>query len=228
VLQEVTFSVQPGETVALVGATGAGKSSLIGLLGRVYDPQQGSIILDGVDVRMWPKEALRRQVGVVSQDVFLLSGPLFENLRLWDPQISKNRVRQVAESLRVDPFIRELAEGYSAEIRERGENFSLGQRQLFAFVRALLYEPRVLVLDEATSSVDPATERLIQEGIQKLTQGRTSLIIAHRLSTIQRADRILVLHRGRIREEGTHETLLAQNGIYHRLYQLQIQAQNRD
>jgi ATP-binding cassette subfamily B protein len=227
VLRGVTFSVKSGETVALVGATGAGKSSLVGLLGRAYEAQQGTVFLDGLDVRLWQKEELRRHVGIVPQEVFLLSGPLLENLRLWNLHISEQRVRQVARSLQVDDFIRNLSDGYGSEITERGENLSLGQRQLLAFVRALLYEPRVLVLDEATSSVDPATETLIQKGIETLTHGRTSLIIAHRLSTIQRADRILVLHRGKICEEGTHETLLAQQGIYHRLYQLQIEAQNR-
>ena len=151
----------------------------------------------------------------------MLRGPLCENLRRWDDNIPEARVRDVARSLGIDHSIRRLPEAYNTEITERGENLSLGQRQLAAFVRALLYEPRVLVLDEATSSVDPETERLIEEGIQKLTQGRTSLIIAHRLSTIRRADRILVLHRGKIREEGSHEALLTQNGIYHRLYHLQ-------
>lgn len=227
VLQGISFSAKPGETVALVGATGAGKSSLIGLLGRAYEPQKGTIFLDGVEVRLWRKDELRRHVGIVPQEVFLLSGPLLENLRLWDHRIPEHRVREVAKSLHVDHFIKGLPGGYGTEVTERGENLSLGQRQLIAFVRALLYEPRVLVLDEATSSVDPATEALIQEGIEKLTHGRTSLIIAHRLSTIQRADRILVLHGGKIREEGTHETLLARNGIYQRLYRLQMEAQNR-
>ena len=221
VLRGITFSVRPGETVALVGPTGAGKSSLIGLLGRAYDVQKGAILLDGVDVRVWKKEALRRHVGIILQDVFLVTGPLLENLRRWDGDIPEARVREVASSLGINRSIRRLPEAYGTEIRERGENLSLGQRQLAAFVRAMLYEPRVLVLDEATSSVDPETEKMIEEGIQRLTQGRTSLIIAHRLSTIRRADRILVLHRGKIREEGSHEALLAQNGIYHRLYHLQ-------
>jgi ABC-type multidrug transport system fused ATPase/permease subunit len=227
VLRDITFTVGPGETVALVGATGAGKSSLIGLLGRSYEPQRGMIFLDGVEVRLRRKEELRRHVGVVPQEVLLLSGSLLENLRLWNTRISEERVREVTELLQIDSFIRNLPRGYQTEIQERGANLSLGQRQLLAFVRVLLYAPHILVLDEATSSVDPATEILIQQGIEKLIQGRTSLIIAHRLSTIRRADRILVLHRGRIWEEGTHETLLAQNGIYRRLYRLQLATQNR-
>lgn len=227
VLRGISFSIRPGETVALVGSTGVGKSSLIGLLGRSYEPQRGRILLDGVDVQLWRKEELRRHVGVIPQEVVLLSGPILENMRLWDHRIPEHQVREVAESLQVDRFIRNFPDGYGTEIRERGENLSLGQRQLVAFVRALVYEPSILVFDEATSSVDPTTESLIQRGIEKLIQGRTSLIIAHRLSTIQRADRIIVLHRGKVWEEGTHESLMARDGVYRRLYRLQWENQNR-
>lgn len=221
VLRGVNLEVTPGETVALVGATGAGKSSLIGLMQRAYDPQRGRIKVEGTDVRLWSKEELRRHVGVVPQDVFLFSGSLLENLRLWDPRISEDLVREVARSLGVEPLILEIPGGYAADVGERGQNLSLGQRQLIAFARALLYDPAILVLDEATSSVDPATEVLIREAMRRLIKGRTSLIIAHRLSTIRDADRIVVMQRGLIREEGTHQELMAIDGIYHRLYRMQ-------
>jgi ABC-type multidrug transport system fused ATPase/permease subunit len=220
VLRSVHLHVHPGETVAIVGATGAGKSSLIGLLGRAYDPQRGEILLDGVEIREWKKENIRRHVGIVPQDVFLFSGSLLENLRLWDPRVPEERVREVAQTLGLARWVERLPGGYGMLIGERGENLSLGQRQLLAFARALIYDPGVLILDEATSSVDPSSEAMIQEAMGPLTHGRTSLIIAHRLSTIQAADRIVVLHRGTVHEEGTHRELLARDGIYQRLYRL--------
>jgi ABC-type multidrug transport system fused ATPase/permease subunit len=225
VLRGVSFGIEAGESVALVGATGAGKSSLIGLMGRSYDLKRGQISLDGIEVRQWSIPELRRFIGIIPQEVFLFSGDIMENLRLWNTSIAESRVREVAHHLHVDSFVSKLPKGYKTEIREGGENLSLGQRQLLAFVRALLYEPRVLILDEATSSVDPATEALIQDAMGKLIEGRTSLIIAHRLSTIQRADRILVLHRGQIMEEGSHEELLSRSGLYQRMYQLHLSAQ---
>lgn len=225
VLRDVNFGIEAGESVALVGATGAGKSSLIGLMGRSYDLKRGQISLDGIEVRQWSIPELRRFMGVIPQEVFLFSGDIMENLRLWNTSIAESRVREVAHRLHVDSFVSNLPRGYKTEIREGGENLSLGQRQLLAFVRALLYEPRVLILDEATSSVDPATEALIQDAMGKLIEGRTSLIIAHRLSTIQCADRILVLHRGQIMEEGSHEELLSRSGLYQRMYQLHLTSQ---
>jgi ATP-binding cassette subfamily B multidrug efflux pump len=227
VLRGVNFQIREGETVALVGATGAGKSSLVGLVGRTHDIQRGHIILDGIEIRQWSISELRRHVGVIPQDVFLFSGSVLENLRLWNSDISERKVREVAGFLQLDAFIMGLPQGYHTEIRPGGENLSLGQKQLLAFVRVLLYKPGILVLDEATSSVDPATETLIQHAMERLIQGRTCLIIAHRLSTIRKADRILVLHRGRILEEGSHEELISLHGMYHRIYALAASATSR-
>ena len=228
ILKGVDLHIRPGETAALVGVTGAGKSTMIGLLGRTYTCNIGRIVLDGVEIRDWDTDALRKYVGVVPQDVFFFAGPLIENLRLWDDSIPEDRVRRTAEYLGVDRLIEALPGGYGMEVHERGENLSLGQRQLLAFVRVLLYDPRIIVLDEATSSVDPESERLIQLAVKKLIAGRTSLIIAHRLSTIRNVDRILVLHGGKIREEGAHDELLALNGIYRRLYRFQLKSDITD
>ncbi|MGH7726166.1 MAG: ABC transporter ATP-binding protein [Candidatus Eiseniibacteriota bacterium] len=226
VLRDVSFHVAPGQKVAIVGATGAGKTTIISLLTRFYDVTEGAILVDGVDVREWDLTQLRRSIGVVLQDVFLFSGTVEENLRLGE-DLPQERLVQAAREVHADPFIRRLPGGYGAEVKERGATFSTGEKQLLAFARALAFDPRILVLDEATSSVDTETELLIQDALHRLMQGRTSIVIAHRLSTIQDVDRIVVLHKGQIRETGTHQELLAQRGIYHRLYELQYRAQER-
>lgn len=225
VLRDISFKVRPGERVAFVGATGAGKTSLINLLCRFYDIQKGSITFDGVDLRQWDLKTLRRAIGVVQQDVFLFSGSVASNIRLGHGEITEARVRESARGVHADPFIQRMPKGYDDEIRERGTNLSVGQKQLLSFARALAYDPKVLVLDEATSSVDTETELLIQDALKVLMKGRTSLVIAHRLSTIQDCDRILVLHKGTLREQGTHQELLAQGGIYAKLYALQYKDQ---
>jgi ATP-binding cassette subfamily B protein len=222
VLHDVSFRVRPGERLAVVGWTGSGKSTLIRLLTRLYDVNEGRITLDGVDVREYDLRELRRSVGVVLQDHFLFAGTVGGNISLGDPEVSPERVRRAAEAVRADRFIEKLPAGYEEEVRERGSNFSVGEKQLLSFARALAFDPAVLVLDEATSSVDPETESRIQEALKTLMQGRTSIVIAHRLSTVRDADRILVLHHGRIREEGTHEELLRiPEGIYRTLHGLQ-------
>lgn len=226
VLKDVSFSIAPGQSVAVVGATGAGKTSLISILSRFYDIQSGQILLDGVDVARMRRTDVRRHIGAVLQDAVLFSGTISSNIRLHDDTITDAQIREAAEFVNADKFINRLPGGYDHHVRERGTNFSAGQRQLLAFARAIAFDPEVLlVLDEATSSVDTETEALIQDALERLLQGRTSIIIAHRLFTIRHVDRILVLHKGQLVEQGTHTQLLAQAGYYHRLYQLQYQEQ---
>jgi ATP-binding cassette subfamily B protein len=221
VLRDVSFSVAPGEKIALVGATGAGKTTISKLLNRFYDVQRGAILVDGVDVRQWDVQTLRRHIGVVLQDVFLFVGDVATNVSLGRDEISPADVERAARYVNADRFVRRLPRGYAEQLRERGSNLSAGQRQLLSFARALAYNPTILILDEATSSVDPETELLIQDALTKLMAGRTTLVIAHRLSTIQNADRILVMHKGQLREMGTHQELVERRGIYWRLYRLQ-------
>ncbi len=226
VLRDISFRIRPGESVAFVGHTGAGKSSIINLICRFHDPQRGQVLVDGVDVRRYAQRDLRRHIGLVLQDVFLFSGTVEDNIRLGNREISDEEVRRAAQFVNAHRFIDRLPAGYRTEVKERGATLSVGQKQLIAFARAIAHNPEILlVLDEATSSVDVETEILIQEALQKVLRGRTSIIIAHRLSTIQHVDRILVLHKGRIVEEGRHQELLARGGIYTKLYQLQYRDQ---
>jgi ATP-binding cassette subfamily B multidrug efflux pump len=225
VLKGISFAVQPGETLAVVGHTGAGKSTLANLLLRFYDVDSGSVKVDGIDVRDWDLPTLRRSIGMVLQDVFLFSGSVGGNIHLGEASIDEEKMRWAAREVHALPFIESLPGGFDAEVRERGAGLSVGQKQLIAFARALAFDPRILILDEATSSIDTETEQLIQRALDRLLLGRTSLVIAHRLSTIQKADRILVLHKGEIREHGTHQELLALRGVYYRLYLLQYKDQ---
>lgn len=223
VLQDISFEVSAGETVAIVGSTGAGKSTIISLLGRYYDVQQGEILIDDVHVSDYDLKELRGSIGVVLQDVFLFSGSVEENIRLRNSRITDEKLQDAARTVHAVNFIDKLNRKYATPLGERGSSLSVGQKQLLAFARALAYDPKILVLDEATSSIDTETELLIRDALSKLLAGRTSIIIAHRLSTIQNADRIIVLHKGRIRETGTHQELLRNKGIYWKLYQLQYQ-----
>jgi len=225
VLRDVSFRISPGQTFAIVGHTGAGKTTLISLLLRFYDLQRGQILLDGVDIRLLDLQDLRRHFGIVLQDPFLFSGTIESNIKLGTPGISHEDVQRAIEKIGLGDFVNDLSEGTATPVNERGSTLSVGQRQLINFARALAHNPRFLILDEATSSVDTKTELLIREALDKLLSGRTALVIAHRLSTIQHADRILVFHKGRLREQGAHQELLALRGIYYRLYQLQYKEQ---
>ena len=225
VLRDVSFRVAPGESFAIVGHTGAGKTTLISLLLRFYDIQRGQILLDGVDIRLLNLQELRKQFGIVLQDPFLFTGTIESNVRLGTPGISRADVERALHEVGLGPFLDSLPQSVATEVNERGSTLSVGQRQLISFARALAHNPRFLILDEATSSVDTKTELQIREAVSRLLSGRTALVIAHRLSTIQHADRILVFHKGRLREQGAHQDLLAQRGIYFRLYQLQYKEQ---
>lgn len=225
VLRDVSFRIRAGETIAVVGHTGAGKTTLTNLLLRFYDVQRGAIRIGGVDIRDMDLQALRRNYGIVLQDAYLFTGTLAGNIRLGTEGIADGQLRDAAERVNVLEFIQSLPEGFEQPVRERGAGYSTGQKQLISFARALAHDPRILILDEATSSVDTETEFLIRDALSNLVEGRTSIVIAHRLSTIQRADRILVMHKGQLRESGTHQELLAQRGIYYKLYQLQYKDQ---
>jgi ABC-type multidrug transport system fused ATPase/permease subunit len=240
VLRDVSFALRPGQSLALVGATGAGKSTVVSLLCRFYEAQRGAVRVDGVDVREWEVRDLRRRIGLVHQDVFLFAGSVADNIALGRSgleetavashaasarqRITRERVERAARDANADRFVRRLPAGYDQPVGERGVSLSAGQRQLLSFARVLAADPEILVLDEATANVDTETEMWIQEAVGRLLRGRTSLVIAHRLSTVRHADAILVLHRGQVRELGTHEQLLARQGIYYRLHQLQYGA----
>src|SRR5437773_6121856 len=225
VLRDVSFAIEPGETVAIVGHTGAGKTTIISLLMRFYDVQKGAIKIDGVDIKEMELNELRRRFGVVLQDPFLFTGTVEGNIRLGTRSIADEDVEKAAEDVNLADFIRSLPGGFKAEVRERGSTLSTGQKQLISFARALAHNPKLLILDEATSSVDTETEFRVRDALSRMVEGRTSVVIAHRLSTVQRADKIIVMHKGLVREEGTHQQLLAQRGIYYKLYQLQYKDQ---
>jgi ATP-binding cassette subfamily B protein len=222
VLKDVTFEVKPGETVAFVGATGSGKTSTINLLGRFYEYQKGEIKVDGEEIRNFDLENLRQNMAVVLQDVFLFSDTIMNNITLNSPEISKESVIEASKKVGAHEFISKLPGDYDYDVKERGGMLSVGQRQLISFIRAYVHHPSILILDEATSSIDTESELLIQKATDILTEGRTSIVIAHRLSTIQKADKIIVLEAGRIIEQGTHQDLLLMNGHYKKLFELQL------
>jgi ATP-binding cassette subfamily B multidrug efflux pump len=227
VLKDVSFTIEPGQSVALVGHTGSGKTTITNLLMRFYDVQKGRILLDGVDLRDWDLQSLRENFAVVLQDVFLFSGTVAGNIRLGREDISEERVKWAGKEVSAEPFIKRLKGEYEAEVKERGAGLSVGQKQLISFARALAFDPALLILDEATSSIDTETEQLIQRAIERVMRDRTSILVAHRLSTIQRADQIIVMHHGEIREQGTHQQLLANRGLYWMLYKLQYSDTSR-
>lgn len=223
VLRDVSFVIEPGQKAAFVGATGAGKSSILNLIGRYYDIQKGHIYIDGVDIKKLSKKQLRSAIGQMQQDVFIFEGDIEYNIRLHDEDITDEDVKKAAEYVNASRFIEKLPGGYKEPVTERGATFSAGERQLLSFARTLAHKPSILVMDEATANIDTETEILIQEALEKLMEGRTTIMVAHRLSTIQHADCIMVMHKGKIREQGTHQELLAQDGIYKKLYELQMQ-----
>jgi len=225
VIEDVSLTIEAGETVAVVGHTGAGKTTLTSLLLRFYEIQEGQVLLDGVEIRKLRLRGLRRNFGIVLQDPFLFSGTIASNIRLGTAEITDAEIREAARQVNILDFIESLPAGLNEPVKERGATLSVGQKQLLSFARALAHNPRILVLDEATSSVDPETEHLIREALRRLLENRTSLVIAHRLSTIQNASKIVVLHKGRVREVGTHQELLNRQGIYSKLYQLQYKDQ---
>nr|MDQ3100246.1 ABC transporter ATP-binding protein/permease [Bacteroidota bacterium] len=222
VLKDISFEVKAGEIVALVGATGSGKSSLVNVLSRSYEFQKGAVRIDGIDIREYKLSALRRSISIVLQDVFLFSDTVHNNITLNDPAITREEVIRAAKEVGAHDFIMRLPDGYDCSVQERGGILSVGQRQLLSFIRAAVHKPKVLILDEATSSVDSMSEQLIQQATEHITQGRTSIVIAHRLSTVQKADRILVIDKGRVIEQGDHQQLLAMGGAYRKLYDLQF------
>ena len=222
ILKDVSFCIEPGEKIAFVGATGAGKSSILNLIGRYYDVQRGEILIDGVNIKEIDKDALRRAIGQVQQDVFIFTGDIKGNISLQNEDISREEIERAAQLVNADSFIDKLPNGFDEPVTERGSTLSAGQRQLLSFARTLAYHPTILVLDEATANIDTETERLITQALEKLMEGRTTIMVAHRLSTIQHADKIIVMHKGEIRESGTHQELLQLGGLYRKLYDLQL------